>query len=172
MKKEDKQVIIDNLAEKIEANNHFYLADISNLNAADTTKLRRMCFEKNINLVVVKNTLLKKALERSEDKFAELYDILNGPTSVMFCETGNVAAKLIKEFRKDHDRPVLKGAFVEESIYIGDELLETLVNIKSKEELIGDIILLLQSPMKNVVSALKSGGNTIMGILKTLEEKK
>src|SRR3989304_8212829 len=113
MKKEDKQVIIGNLAELIKESNHFYLADIADLNAAENSKLRRMCFEKDINLIVVKNTLLRKALEQSEEKFSEFYDILKGPTSIMFSGTGNVPAKLIKEFRKTHDKPLLKAAYVE-----------------------------------------------------------
>lgn len=171
MKKEEKKVLIDRLAERIKESNHFYLADIADLNAADNSKLRRLCFEKDINLVVVKNTLLRKALEQSEEKFSDFYKILEGPTSIMFCETGSIPAKLIKEFRKVHDKPVLKAAYVEESIYIGEEYLETLASIKSKEEIIGDIILLLQSPMKNVISSLKSGGTTIMGVIKTLSEK-
>ncbi|MBN2518979.1 MAG: 50S ribosomal protein L10 [Bacteroidales bacterium] len=171
MKKEDKQAIIDSLIEQIKENNHFYLADIADLNAADTSNLRRKCFEKNIELVVVKNTLLKKALEQCEDKFNEFFNILNGPTSIMFTETGSVPAKLIKEFRKDHDKPVFKGAYVEESIYIGEAYLDALATLKTKNELIGDIVALLQSPMKNVVSSLQSGGNKICGVLKTLSEK-
>ena len=171
MRKEDKNIIINELTEQLNASKHFYLADISNLNAADTSSLRRKCFEKDIKLRVVKNTLLRKALEKSEGSYDELYDVLKNSTSIMFTETGNVPAKLIKEFRKTKDRPVLKAAYVEECIYIGDELLDTLVNLKSRDELIGDIILLLQSPMKNVVSSLQSGGQKITGILKTLSEK-
>ena len=163
MKKEDKNIIIEELTEQIK--------DTSELNAADTSNLRRKCFEKNIKLRVVKNTLLKKALEKSEGVYDELYDVLKESTSIMFTEVGNVPARLIKEFRKTKDKPVLKAAYVEECMYIGDDQLETLVNLKSKEELIGDIIALLQSPMKNVVSSLQSGGQTISGILKTLSEK-
>ena len=171
MKKEDKQLIIDSLVEQIKDNNHFYLADIADLNAAENSNLRRKCFEKDIELIVVKNTLLRKALEQYDDKFSEFIDILKGPTSIMFTETGNIPAKLIKEFRKEHEKPLLKGAYVEESIYIGEENLDTLASLKSKNELIGDIVALLQSPMKNVVSSLQSGGNTITGVLKTLSEK-
>ncbi|MFC2138328.1 50S ribosomal protein L10 [Bacteroidota bacterium] len=171
MKREDKQAIIDSLIEQIKDNNHFYLADIADLNAADNSNLRRKCFEKDIQLIVVKNTLLRKALEQYEDKYSEFFDILKGPTSIMFTETGNIPAKLIKEFRKEHDKPLLKGAFVEESIYIGEENLDTLASLKSKNELIGDIVALLQSPMKNVVSSLQSGGNVLTGVLKTLSEK-
>jgi large subunit ribosomal protein L10 len=141
------------------------------LNAADTSLLRRRCFEQEIQLVVVKNTMLKKAFEKFEGTFDELYGSLKQSTSVMFCDTGNVPAKLIKDFRKEHDKPVLKAAFVEESIYLGDNMLETLSTIKSKEELIGEVIILLQSPMNNLLSALKSGTNQLAGALKVLAGK-
>jgi len=171
MKKEDKNILIDNLTELINKSNHFYLTDTSNLNASDTSVLRRKCFDRDIELVVVKNTLFKKALEKTGKEFSELNDVLNGSTSVMFSNSGNIPAKLIKEFRKKHDKPILKAAYVEESIYIGEEQLNALVNIKSKEELVGDIINLLQSPIKNVISSLQSGGNKLAGIVKTLSEK-
>ncbi len=171
MKKEDKEKIINSLVEKIGAHKTFYLADISELNAADTTALRRKCFEKQIKLEVVKNTLLKKALENSNGNFEELYSALESPTSIMFTETGNVPAKLIKEFRRNHKKPVLKAAYVLESVYVGENQLEALINIKSKFELIGDVIGLLQSPAKNVVSALQSGGGKLAGIVKTLSER-
>ena len=171
MTRNDKNNVIEDLVGKIKEYSHFYLTDISELNAADTSKLRRKCFEKNIELVVVKNTLLKKALEQSEIDFNELYDFLKGSTSVMFSDTGNVPGKLIKDFREKHERPVLKAAFVEESFYFGDNQVDVLSSIKSKDELVGDIIMLLQSPVKNVISSLQSGGNTLTGILKTLSEK-
>jgi large subunit ribosomal protein L10 len=171
MKSSEKQVIINNLQEQIDTYSHFYLTDISGLNAADTSDLRRLCFKKDVKLVVAKNTLLRKALESSEKSTDELYDALKGNTSVMFTETGNTPAKLIKEFRKNHDRPIFKAAFVEESVYMGENQLEVLVNIKSKEEVLADVIALLQSPMKTVVSQLQSGGNTIHGVLETLKEK-
>ena len=171
MRREEKDSIIEGLAQRLNEAKHFYLTDISNLNAEQTSKLRRKCFEKDINLLVVKNTLLKKAMEKSNGDYKDLYDILKDSTSIMFCETGNTPAKLIKEFRKTMERPILKAAFVEESIYIGDEQLEALSTIKSKEELIGDVILLLQSPAKNLVSALASGGSKLAGALKTLSEK-
>jgi large subunit ribosomal protein L10 len=171
MRREEKNSIIDGLREQINNASHFYLADISNLNAADTSNLRRKCFEKQIELVVVKNTLLKQALDQSEGNFEELYDTLKNSTSIMFCETGNVPAKLIKDFRKEHDRPVLKAAFVEESIYLGDEQLDMLSALKSKNELIGDVLALLQSPMSNLLSAMQSGGNNMAGAIKTLAEK-
>jgi len=171
MRREDKIKLIDSLAEQINANPHFYLADISDLNALDTNDLRRACFKKDVKLQVVKNTLLRKALEKSERNVEEIYSILVDNTSIWFSEVGNVPAKLIKEFRKKKEKPLLKAAFVEESVYIGDDQLEVLANIKSKEELVGDIIALLQSPMKNVVSSLQSGGQTLVGVLKTLSEK-
>lgn len=171
MRREEKNAIVNGLTEQINNARHFYLTDISELNAADTSSLRRKCFEKDIELVVVKNTLLKQALEKSEGNYEELYDILKNSTSVMFCETGNVPAKLIKEFRREYDRPLLKAAFVEESIYLGDEQLDALSSLKSKNELIADVLLLLQSPMKNLLSAMQSGGNNLAGALRTLAEQ-
>ena len=171
MRREEKNAIIEGLTEQINNARHFYLTDISELNAADTSSLRRKCFEKDIELVVVKNTLLKQALDKSEGNFEELYDTLKNSTSVMFCDTGNIPAKLIKEFRMVHERPVLKAAFVEESIYLGEEQLDTLSSLKSKNELIGDVLLLLQSPMKNLLSAMQSGGNNLAGVVQTLAER-
>ncbi|NOU61223.1 50S ribosomal protein L10 [Marinifilum caeruleilacunae] len=171
MKKEQKIQIIDSLTEEINASNHFYLTDISEMNAEDTSALRRACFEKDIKLVVVKNTLLRIALEKAEGEFEGLDNVLKGATSLMLTETGNLPAKLIKEFRKEHDKPILKAAYVEESLYVGDNELEALTTIKSKEELIGDIVALLQSPIKNVVSSLESGKNILAGVVKTLSEK-
>jgi large subunit ribosomal protein L10 len=147
------------------------LADISGLDASTTSDLRRACFKANIKLSVVKNTLLSKAMEASDKEFGELPDVLIGNTSLMFSETGNAPAKLIKTFRKKANKPLLKGAFIEEAIFVGDDKLDTLVSIKSKEEMIGEIIGLLQSPAKNVISGLKSGGGKLAGILKTLSEK-
>jgi large subunit ribosomal protein L10 len=172
MKKEEKQVMIDDLSKRLDENNIIYIADISSLDAVATSSLRRQCFAKNIKLSVVKNTLLKKAMENVQGKdLTELYDILPGPTAIMLSDTGNLPAKLIKDFRKKSDKPVLKGAFVEESIYIGDDQLNLLADIKSKDELIGDVIGLLQSPAKNVISALTSSKGKIAGLVKTLSEK-
>ncbi len=171
MTREEKAVVIEDLTAQLADNANIYLADISGLDAIATSNLRRACFKANIKLAVVKNTLLAKAMEASDKEFGELPEVLKGNTSLMFSETGNAPAKLIKNFRKKSDRPLLKGAFVEEAIFIGDENLEALVNIKSKEEVIGDIIGLLQSPAKNVISGLKSGGGKLAGILKTLSEK-
>jgi large subunit ribosomal protein L10 len=171
MRREEKLAIIDSLAEKFREYSHFYLTDTAQLNAEDTSALRRKCFENDIKLIVVKNTLLKRALEQSGVNFDELFPVLKGTTSIMFANTGNTPAKLIKEFRKQHGKPVLKAAYVQESIYVGDNMLDALVSIKTKEELIGDIILLLQSPAKNVISALQSGGNKLHGVLETLSKK-
>ena len=172
MTKEQKQSMIDDLSKSLDDNSVIYITDISELDAAATSALRRQCFAKNIKLSVVKNSLLKKAMENVQGKdFKELYDVLPGPTAIMLSEVGNIPAKLINDFRKKNDKPLLKGAFVEESIYVGDEQLGTLVDIKSKDELIGEIIGLLQSPAKNVISALNSGKSTIAGLVKTLSEK-
>src|SRR5512139_2671674 len=141
MRKDEKTEIINSLADILNEYSHFYLTDTAQLNAADTSDLRRKCFENDIKLVVVKNTLLKRALEQSKGNFEELYPVLQGTTSIMFAQSGNIPAKLIKEFRKKHDKPVLKGAYVQESVYVGDNMLEALISIKTKKELIGDIIL-------------------------------
>jgi large subunit ribosomal protein L10 len=173
MKKELKTQIIEDLTAQLEVTPDFYLADISGLNADKTAKLRRACFEKDIKLIVVKNTLFRKALEQKAKADTEqLYPVLEGPSAIMFTTTANVPAKLIKEFGKQHGKPVLKGAFVQECAYVGENQLDALVNIKSREELIGDIIGMLQSPAKNVISALQSnGGGKIAGLVKTLSEK-
>jgi large subunit ribosomal protein L10 len=172
MRKEEKNKVIESLTKDINAFNHLYLTDISGLNADATSNLRRKCFEKEIKMVVAKNTLLKLALDKAEGDYQELYEILNGNTSILLSATGNLPAKLIKEFRKGKmDRPILKGAYVEQSVYLGDDQLDALSNIKSKEELIGDIVMLLQSPAKNVISSLQSGGNTLTGVIKTLSER-
>lgn len=171
MKREDKAVVINELAQKLNESSHFYLTDISDLNADDSSSLRRKCFEKEIELLVVKNTLLRKAMEQSEKDYSEMFEVLKGATSIMFTEAANVPGKLIKEIRKKSDKPIVKAAYVEETVYIGDEQLDTLATIKSKNELIADVISLLQSPAKNVVSALQSGGQTLTGVLKTLSEK-
>jgi len=171
MRREEKNAIIDSLAEILKEYSHFYLTDTAQLNAADTSALRRKCFENDVKLIVVKNTLLKRALEMSEGNFEELYPILKGTTSIMFTNSGNTPAKLIKEFRRKHDKPVLKGAYVQESVFIGDQMLDALVAVKTREELIGDLIFLLQSPARNVISALQSGGNKLHGVLETLSKK-
>jgi large subunit ribosomal protein L10 len=171
MRKEEKNQLIDSITEQLNSSKTIYLADTSELNAEDTSNLRRLCFKQDIKLVVVKNTLLKRAMEKSEKDLEELYDALVGQTSLMFAEAGNAPAKLIKGFRKTSEKPYLKGAYVEEVSYLGDDQLDILVNIKSKNELIADVIALLQSPAKNVISGLQSGSQTLTGILKTLAEK-
>jgi large subunit ribosomal protein L10 len=172
MKKEDKSEVIDSLVKQLANNSHFYLTDVASLTAVKTSALRRMCFNKNIKMLVVKNSLLKKAMERSTAKdYQPLVGSLKGSTAIMFSEVGSDPAKLIKEFRQKNDKPLLKAAFVEECVYIGDNQLDVLASIKSKNEMIGEIIGLLQSPAKNVISALKSGGGKLAGIVKTLSEK-
>ena len=171
MTREEKATVIQDLTTQLGENSIIYLADISGMDAGTTSDLRRACFKANIKLAVVKNTLLAKAMEASEKEFGELPEVLKGNTSLMFSEVGNAPAKLIKNFRKKSNKPLLKGAFVEEAIYVGDETLDALVSIKSKEEMIGEVIGLLQSPAKNVISGLKSGGGKLAGILKTLSEK-
>lgn len=171
MRKEDKSTLIEELAGTISEYAHFYVVDTDGMNAEVTSNLRRTCFNQNIKLVVVKNTLFKRALEKCEVSHVELNSVLKGTSAVLFSNTGNAPAKLIQEFSKATKKPVLKGAYVEQSVYVGANQLTNLVNIKSKEELIGDVIGLLQSPVKNVLSALQSGGTTIHGILKTLGDK-
>ena len=172
MTRQEKNDAIENLKESLSGVKTLYLADISGLDAAQTSALRRNCFKENIQLQIVKNTLLAKAMEASNQDFGELTGILKGNTSLMFSESGNAPAKVIKNFRKKSDKPILKGAFIEEAIYIGDNQIDALEAIKTKEELIGEIITLLQSPAKNIVSALQSGGGKLSGILKTLSERK
>jgi large subunit ribosomal protein L10 len=171
MKKTDKSALIKELSEKINEYSHFYVTDTLGLNASQTSDLRRACFNKDVKMMVVKNTLFQLALEQSEKQVEGMEEAFKGTSAVLFCNTGNVPAKLIKEFQKTTSLPVLKGAYVEESVYMGSEQLETLSTIKSKEELLGDVIGLLQSPAKNVISALQSGGTKIHGILQTLSEK-
>lgn len=172
MTKEEKAQYIDDLAQELSQSNIFYLADTSELTVDVINQLRRRCFNANIKLRSVKNTLLAKAFDKVDGKdFSELNKVLSGQTSIMFSEVGNLPARIIKEFRKKSERPVLKAAYVEEAVFIGDNQLDTLVAIKSKEELLGDIVGLLQSPAKNVISALKGQGGKIAGILKTLEER-
>ena len=172
MNKEEKNRIIRDIEDMLNENSNFYLADISGLNAEQNSALRRLCYKREVSLKVVKNTLLKKAFDNNNIDFSELNEVLVGNTSLMQAEVANSAAKVIKEFRKKNDKPILKAAHVEEALYIGDENLSSLASLKSKEELLGDIITLLQSPAKNVISALNSGGSKLAGIIKTLEEKK
>lgn len=171
MRKEKKDEIVKGLVAELDKAPNFYVADISGLNAENTSKLRRECFQKNIKLIVAKNTLLKRALEERDFPEKDLYSILEGPTSIMITEGANVPAKIIEEYGKKYGKPVLKGAYVQECLFLGENNLETLVNIKSREELIGEIVGMLQSPAKNVISALQSAGGKLAGIVKTLSEK-
>ncbi|MBQ7824276.1 MAG: 50S ribosomal protein L10 [Bacteroidaceae bacterium] len=171
MRKEDKSTIIEQIAAVVKEYNHFYLTETTSLNAEKTSELRKACFKADIKLLVVKNTLLRKALESLDVDYSELFSSLKGSTTVMFSNTGNAPAKLIKEFNKKSDLPLLKAAYVEESFYIGADQLDTLAAIKSKNELIAEVIGLLQSPAKNVVSALQSGGSKLHGVLQTLSER-
>lgn len=174
MTKEEKIQVVGALTQQLEENKNIYLADLEGMNAESTSALRRLCFSKGVKISVVKNTLLKKAMESSSKEFDEMYGTLKGSTSMMLSETANAPAKAIKEFLKKNkksEKPVFKAAYVEESVYVGLDQLDTLESLKSKEELIGDIIGLLQSPAKNVVSALQSGGNTLSGLVKTLSER-
>lgn len=170
MKKEQKTIVIKNLGALLKEYANFYLVDVTAMNAETTTALRRECFKREIKMVVVKNTLLQKAFEASEIDFSPLYGSLKGTTALMLCNTANVPAKLIKEKGKD-GIPGLKAAYAEQSFYVGAENLDTLVALKSKNEVIAEIVALLQSPAKNVISALQSGGQTIHGVLKTLGER-
>ncbi len=170
MRKEDKVIAIEKIVSTINEYAHFYLVGVEAMNAEATSKLRRKCYDKEIKLMVVKNKLLHKAFESMEIDFSPLYNSLKGSTAMMFCNTGNVPAKLLKDLQKE-GVPVLKAAYVEEGFYVGADQLDALCAIKSKNEVIAEIVSLLQSPVKNVVSALQSGGNTIHGVLKTLAER-
>ena len=172
MNKDQKAQYIEDLAQDLSKANVFYLADTAALTVETINQLRRRCFQQGIELRVVKNTLLAKAMAKVEGRnYDNLASVLSGPTSIMFAEVGNAPAKLIKDFRKKNDKPILKGAYIEEAVFIGDNQLDALEAIKSREELIGDIIGLLQSPAKNVISGLTGGGSKIAGILKTLQER-
>lgn len=171
MTKTEKQATIDTLTKKFSDSNFFYFTDTSGLTVEKINQLRRICFDKGINLQVAKNTLIKKALLAGGKFSDDLDPVLNGPTAIMFTEAGNVPAKVIKQFRAGGDKPALKAAYIDSAIYVGENQLEALINVKSKEELVGDIIALLQSPAKNVISALKSSGGKLAGIVKTLQER-
>ncbi len=171
MKREEKNQIIDSIIADLAEYKHVYVTDISDLTVETSNALRRICFNKDIKLKVVKNTMLKRAMDASEADYSELYPILKGNTSIMLSNSNNTPAKVIKDFRGKKAIPAIKGAFVESNVYIGDNQIDALISIKSREELIGDIIGLLQSPARNVISALQSSGNKIGGIVKTLSER-
>jgi len=171
MTREEKSRVIEDLTAQLAGTNVVYLADISGLNAETTSNLRRACYKSGIQLLVVKNSLLEKAMEVSDNDYGDLPSVLKGNTSILIAENGNAPAKIIKEFRRKSDKPLLKGAFIHSAVFIGDNQLDALIALKSKEEVLGEIIGLLQSPAKNVISALKSSGGKLAGILKTLSEK-
>jgi large subunit ribosomal protein L10 len=172
MTKAEKTALIEEMKEIFASSNVFYITDCSTMTVAQVNKLRANCFEKGVTLKVVKNTIIRKALEQvSETQYTEIFEALHGPTAVMFAEGAKTPAQLIKEFRGDKDKPYLKAAYIDSSVFLGDDQLETLLKLKSKEELVGEIIGMLQSPMQSVLGALQSGGNTIAGLVKTLEER-
>ncbi|MDR0970889.1 MAG: 50S ribosomal protein L10 [Bacteroidales bacterium] len=171
MKKEDKGKLIDSIGIELAKYPYIYLVDIAGLNSVDTAKLRRLCFRREVKLMTVKNTLLRKAMEKSSIDYSEIFSSLEGATSIMLSNVNNVPAKLIKDFRASSPKPIFKAAYVEEAFYLGDNNLDLLINIKSKKELIADIIAALESPVKNVIGALQSGGNTLSGVVKTLSER-
>ena len=171
MNKEEKHEVVLALTEQMKEYGNFYITDTSNLTVAKINDIRRKCFESDIKMQVTKNTLIRKAMEAIDGDFTEIYDVLKGSSSIMFSKSGTAPAKLIKALRKKSDKPVLKAAYIDASVFIGDSQLDALVNLKSKEQLIGEIVGLLQSPAKNVISALQSGGNKLAGIVKTLQER-
>ncbi len=173
MTREEKATAIEALKESFDSHQFFYLTDSSAMTVEQVNKLRGLCYEQGIKMQVVKNTLAQKALESfpAEDGYEGLYEALKGPTTVMFSSNGSAPAKVIKEFRESSEKPVLKAAYIDKDVFLGDDQLDVLKSLKSKEDLIGDIILLLQSPMKNVVGSLNSGSSTIGGLLKALEAR-
>jgi len=173
MTKAEKTQMIATLSEKFSNSDYFYLTDFISLTVEQITNFRRICFENDVEFKVAKNTLIKKALEQQDnvEAYEELYDVLKGSTAIMFTETGNLPAKLISDFREKNEKPILKAAYIDSAVFVGDDQLDVLKSIKSKEELIGDIIVLLQSPAKNVIGSLASGGNTLSGLLKALEDR-
>ncbi|HEY1063469.1 MAG TPA: 50S ribosomal protein L10 [Daejeonella sp.] len=171
MRKEEKHEVVLALTETIAEYGNFYITDTANLSVAKVNDIRRKCFENDIKMQVAKNKLIRKAMEASEGDFSEMFDVLKGSSSILFSKSANAPAKLIKQLRKSGDKPVLKAAYIDSAVFIGDNQLDALINLKSKEELVADIIALLQSPAKNVISGLQSGGNKLAGIVKTLQER-
>ena len=173
MTRDEKKTAVAELKDKFSSNPFFYLTDSSSMTVAEVSDFRRKCYEQGVEMKVVKNTLAIKAIEQLDNKeeYDEVLPLLRGNTALLFTSTANAPAKILKEFRKDMDKPLLKGAFIDTDVFVGDEQISTLSAMKSKEDLIGDIIMLLQSPMKNVISSLQSGGQTLSGLLKALEQR-
>ncbi|MGB4400070.1 MAG: 50S ribosomal protein L10 [Daejeonella sp.] len=171
MRKEEKHDAVVALTETIAEYGNFYITDTANLSVAKVNDIRRKCFDNGIKMQVAKNTLIRKAMEASQGDYSEIFDVLKGSSSILFSKSANAPAKLIKQLRKSGDKPVLKAAYIDSAVFIGDNQLDALVNLKSKEQLVADIIALLQSPAKNVISGLQSGGNKLAGIVKTLQER-
>ncbi len=171
MRKEEKHDVVLALTETIAEYGNFYITDTANLSVAKVNDIRRKCFDNGIKMQVAKNTLIRKAMEASEGDYSEIFDVLKGSSSILFSKSANAPAKLIKQLRKTGEKPILKAAYIDSAVFIGDNQLDALVNLKSKEQLVGDIIALLQSPAKNVISGLQSGGNKLAGIVKTLQER-
>jgi large subunit ribosomal protein L10 len=171
MTKEEKHEVVLALTETIAEYGNFYITDTANLTVAKVNAIRRKCFESDIKMQVAKNTLIRKAMEANGGDYSEIFDVLKGSSSILFSKSANAPAKLIKQLRKTGDKPVLKAAYIDSAVFIGDNQLDALVNLKTKEELVADIIALLQSPAKNVISGLQSGGNKLAGIVKTLQER-
>ena len=171
MNKEEKHELVAALTEQMKEYGNFYITDTSDLSVEKVNNIRRKCFENDITMQVAKNSLIKKAMEAAGGDFSPIYDVLKGSSSILFSKSGTAPAKLIKQLRKRSDKPILKAAYISEAVFIGDNQLDTLINLKSKEQLIGEIIGLLQSPAKNVISALQSGGNILAGVVKTLQER-
>tara|TARA_B100000378_G_scaffold148445_1_gene119875 strand:- start:115 stop:741 length:627 start_codon:yes stop_codon:yes gene_type:complete len=171
MTREEKSKAITEIKDVLSQNGIIYLTDISGLNSIETSNLRRLCFKSGVKLEVMKNTLLEQAMTASDKDFGDLLETLKGNTSIMLSDVGNAPAKVIKDFRKKSERPILKGAIIENDIYLGDEQLELLSSIKSKEEIIGEIVILLQSPVRNIISALKSSSSKLSGIIQTLSNR-
>lgn len=173
MTRQEKTAVVAELTDKLSSTPFFYIADSSAMTVAEVTDFRRKCFEQDVEMKVVKNTLAIKAIEQLEnsDSYSDIIPLLKGTSALLFTNTANVPAKILKDFRKDNDKPLLKGAYIDSDVFVGDDQISTLSSMKSKEDLVGDIIMLLQSPIKNVLSSLQSGGQTISGLLKALEER-
>jgi len=171
MNKEEKHELVIALTEQMKEFGNFYITDTSNLTVAKINDIRRKCFESDITMKVAKNSLIQKAMEAADGDYSPIYDVLKGSSSILFCKSATAPAKLIKQLRKKSDKPILKAAYIDSSVFIGDKQLDTLINLKSKEQLLGEVIGLLQSPAKNVISALQSGGNILAGVVKTLQER-